>query len=795
MGDDDPSSQVQSPSFQRDASMERISSQPEDQSAMTIEFLRARLLAERSASKTARQRARHLALKVSELEQRVASETSMRRKLEEIRKEVLSKHKGELMEDYGYLFADRDDHENSQQESLAHSDCKSDNPEGLPSSTEIVNPSEEHMSSLHLQGKHGNEEDQNDIDQLASEKGILAWASRKSNQRLLVKEWALSPIHLKRSFSPRSLGSVSPDSDSPRKRWIGKSVRQIPSRTFKLSLDHGEGKHDQAKDSLHSDHDKDVEKMLVHQTELNEKCQAEESTQRFSEEEFQEHSCLKDDLRRHKTNLPSGARHEEDDIVHIASDERVTEDESRDRKMESANVGDVIKDHGAEVNESRNGSYNDAICSAFELAEANSEDNTIVLDVVIINNHMSEDLSPEDVEIEKKESTIVTSVSIKKEDGYNMSCGDRREEQGEGDVTITSISPKSARNELADGPSNVETPIFHLLEENHLIFEGQLDTDKARQSCSQISPGLNFYASSLSSSQGSSSALDTLPYQKKDPFSGYVNNHQEFSEGMPRDSKEKAFNDQSYNFLKSPSLTMDSDKPSKSGSYQENRRRSSCNALLNETSSCGSSKGLKNSSWDEIFKRRIRAQEAGNVKEQTNDAHSRLPPSFDDDQRASPLVHHFLERNQKAAEIFRDSSRTANYAHYSSPHTSNAHEQKSHRSIHRKSVDAGLDRVMEVLRALQIAKQHVECSNEHMRNEFRYPLHGLPYGNGDYPGYSPARRTEPFMYEMEDSHGGAYVQRAPFGSMQYGWMRSEPMTGEANWRGSHGYPPYTGPYK
>ncbi|MCO5606844.1 hypothetical protein L7F22_061035 [Adiantum nelumboides] len=222
---------------------------------------------------------------------------------------------------------------------------------------------------------------------------------------------------------------------------------------------------------------------------------------------------------------------------------------------------------------------------------------------------------------------------------------------------------------------------------------------------------------------------------------------------------------------------------------------------MNANSSCGSSKGLKNSSWDEIFKRRIKAQEAGNVKEHNNDdAHSSLPPYYDDVRRASPQHH---RRFQKGGESFQKSLWSPNDDYYSSPHLSDAYEEKRGESAHRKLVDAGLDRVMEVQRALlQIAKQQVERSNEHVMNEFRYPSQAMPYGNGHHPAYySPARRVErpePFIYEMEDSHIDAYKQRAP-SSMQYGWMRGEPIAGKANWRGSYNvylvYPPHTSPYK
>lgn len=62
----------------------------EDSSAMTIEFLRARLLSERSVSRSARQRADQLAKRVAELEDQLRIVTIQRKKAERAATEVLS---------------------------------------------------------------------------------------------------------------------------------------------------------------------------------------------------------------------------------------------------------------------------------------------------------------------------------------------------------------------------------------------------------------------------------------------------------------------------------------------------------------------------------------------------------------------------------------------------------------------------------------------------------------------------------------------------------------------------------
>ncbi|KAF6148035.1 hypothetical protein GIB67_024210 [Kingdonia uniflora] len=62
----------------------------EDSTAMTIEFLRARLLAERSISRTARQRADELAKRVVELEEQLKNVTLQRKKVEKATAHVLA---------------------------------------------------------------------------------------------------------------------------------------------------------------------------------------------------------------------------------------------------------------------------------------------------------------------------------------------------------------------------------------------------------------------------------------------------------------------------------------------------------------------------------------------------------------------------------------------------------------------------------------------------------------------------------------------------------------------------------
>ncbi|XP_057472310.1 uncharacterized protein LOC130760842 isoform X2 [Actinidia eriantha] len=72
------------------------SSGMEDSSGMTIEFLRARLLSERSVSRTARQRADELAKRVVGLEEQLKSVSILRNKVEQATVDVLS-----ILENHG----------------------------------------------------------------------------------------------------------------------------------------------------------------------------------------------------------------------------------------------------------------------------------------------------------------------------------------------------------------------------------------------------------------------------------------------------------------------------------------------------------------------------------------------------------------------------------------------------------------------------------------------------------------------------------------------------------------------
>ncbi|BAS91317.1 Os04g0646050 [Oryza sativa Japonica Group] len=68
-----------------------------DSTAMTVDFLRARLLSERSVSRAAKERADQLAKRVAELEEQVQAVTAQRRQAERAATEVLG-----ILESHGF---------------------------------------------------------------------------------------------------------------------------------------------------------------------------------------------------------------------------------------------------------------------------------------------------------------------------------------------------------------------------------------------------------------------------------------------------------------------------------------------------------------------------------------------------------------------------------------------------------------------------------------------------------------------------------------------------------------------
>ncbi|KAI3807794.1 hypothetical protein L1987_23728 [Smallanthus sonchifolius] len=170
----------------------------EDSTAKTIDFLRARLLAERSVSRTAKQRAYELAKRVTELEKQLKFVSLQRKKAEKATENVLA-----ILENHGRTdLSDLVDSSSDQEE--ISSDFKDDKHE----ETEGFSGSEVESSSVN--GKS------------------LSWRSSKnSSSRFLDKKYTDASRRRRNSFT--STGSSQ--------RCAGKSCRQIRQRDHSSRAD------------------------------------------------------------------------------------------------------------------------------------------------------------------------------------------------------------------------------------------------------------------------------------------------------------------------------------------------------------------------------------------------------------------------------------------------------------------------------------------------------------------------------------------------------------------------------
>ncbi|XP_057979294.1 uncharacterized protein LOC131165464 isoform X2 [Malania oleifera] len=186
----------------------------EDSSAMTIEFLRARLLSERSVSRTARQRADELAKRVVELEEQLKFVSLQRKKAEKATADVLA-----ILENNGI---------SDVSEAL---DSSSDQ-EGVPYESKVSNNStKEEESSVSSKGGRNDAEELSgsEIESSSLAGGSLSWKSRKNSRNSHERKYLESSMRRRSSFS--SAGYTSP------KQCPGKSCRQIRRRETRSAVE------------------------------------------------------------------------------------------------------------------------------------------------------------------------------------------------------------------------------------------------------------------------------------------------------------------------------------------------------------------------------------------------------------------------------------------------------------------------------------------------------------------------------------------------------------------------------
>ncbi|XP_030965200.1 uncharacterized protein LOC115986388 isoform X2 [Quercus lobata] len=178
----------------------------EDSSTMTIEFLRARLLSERSVSRSARQRVDELAKRVAELEEQLKIVSLQRKRAEKATADVLAILESQGLSDVSEEYDLSSDEETSHESKAVHK-----------STTE-----EEHCSfnSKVRQNKSGDLSG-SDLDSSPVRGRSLSWKGRNDSPRYFQK--------YKDSSMRRRSSLASTDSSSP-KHHLGKSCRQIRRR-------------------------------------------------------------------------------------------------------------------------------------------------------------------------------------------------------------------------------------------------------------------------------------------------------------------------------------------------------------------------------------------------------------------------------------------------------------------------------------------------------------------------------------------------------------------------------------
>ncbi|XP_009761283.1 uncharacterized protein LOC107817128 [Nicotiana tabacum] len=185
-----------------------------EDSKTTIEFLRARLLAERSVSRTARQRADELSHRVSELEEQLKAVSVQRKKAEKATAAVLS-----ILENHGINDASGEFSSGSDQEtSLSDSKDAENKREGRKIS-----------SSVKEEEDDADTFSSSEISSSPSTARSLSWKSDKGSSRYLDRR--------KYTGSNRRRCNFAPSTGISSSKRVGKSCRRIRRRDTRSASD------------------------------------------------------------------------------------------------------------------------------------------------------------------------------------------------------------------------------------------------------------------------------------------------------------------------------------------------------------------------------------------------------------------------------------------------------------------------------------------------------------------------------------------------------------------------------
>ncbi|KAF3971752.1 hypothetical protein ACB098_11G104000 [Castanea mollissima] len=182
---------------------QRTNSGMEDSSTMTVEFLRARLLSERSVSRSAKQRVEELAKRVVELEEQLKIVSLQRKRAEKATVDVLAILESQGLTDVSEEYDLSTDEETSHESKVIHKSTKEEEHRSFNSKIKSEDLSGSDLDSSPVRGRS------------------LSWKGRNHSPRSFQK--------YKDSSMRRRSSLASTDSSSP-KHHFGKSCRQIRRR-------------------------------------------------------------------------------------------------------------------------------------------------------------------------------------------------------------------------------------------------------------------------------------------------------------------------------------------------------------------------------------------------------------------------------------------------------------------------------------------------------------------------------------------------------------------------------------
>ncbi|KAM0939676.1 hypothetical protein DsansV1_C19g0155971 [Dioscorea sansibarensis] len=286
-----------------------------DSTEMTIEFLRARLLSERSISRTARQRADQLAKKVMELEEQLRAVTIQRKKAEKAAAEVLAILESQSADGFSEVIDSSSEHGDEDCDERKENGCAHDG-KGNDNSVVLMTKSGDQSLSWKSRSNSPNSRQKLRLKQ---------FKQRQRRPSLLSNGESLPKYQLGKScrrIKPKEMGS--PAENEAGKRVLDAEEQSVSTLSSNHFDDHPDENGEASRDEIdkdppppHSennrtidglsvnDHDEDEEmkRVLQRQEQLIDQFQAEENAQREWEEKYNENKSSTLSVREVKNQL------------------------------------------------------------------------------------------------------------------------------------------------------------------------------------------------------------------------------------------------------------------------------------------------------------------------------------------------------------------------------------------------------------------------------------------------------------------------------------------------------------